>query len=145
MTVTLEELIVDLARDSGRERTSEQNGIDRRIVEHFDLSDIRQRRTYLLCFSEELSDVLVGLRVLDMKGRDNALIGDLLTLKAHADRYGRFSFPVVCRGSWVTLQRRIHYPCLRADESGQCALIELIPGTDFWPADTRFLLVDKPA
>lgn len=144
MTVVLEELIVDLARDADvwREAT-EHDGIDRRIIEHFDLPDVKGRRTYLMCLGEEASDVSVGLAVMAMAGRDNALIGDLLALKAHAARYGLYPFPVVCRGSWVSLHSRIHYPRLKADASGRRALVELVPGTDYWPADTRFLLVDK--
>ncbi|MBI1833337.1 MAG: hypothetical protein HYR90_00780 [Candidatus Andersenbacteria bacterium] len=145
MTVVLEELIVDLARDASvRNEASERNGIDRRIIEHFDLSDIKRRRTYLMCLGEEASDVTVSLAIMSMPGRDNALIGDLLTLKAHVERYGLYPFPVVCHGSWVSLQSRIHYPCLKADEAGSRPLVELVAGTGHWQADTRFLLIDKP-
>lgn len=145
MTVTLEELIIDLSQDArAQDRTSEREGISPRIIELFDLSDIKGRRVYLMCFGEKVSDVTVGLAVLDMPGRDGALIGDLLALRAHAERYGRFPFPVVCRGSWTTVQRRIHYPCLKADTSQSQTPVELAAGTDYWPADTRFLLVDKP-
>lgn len=97
-----------------------------------------------MCFGEEMSDVSVGLAVLDMRGRENALIGDLLALKAHAERYGLFPFPVVARGSWVSLHSQVHYPCLKADASGRRAVVALVPGINHWPADTRFLLVDKP-
>lgn len=146
MTVVLEELIVNPVRDANARREApEHDGIDRRIIEHFDLSDIRGRRTYLMCLGEEASDVTVSLAVLDMPGRANALIGDLLALKAHTERYGLYPFPVVCRGSWVSLNSRIHYPCLKPDTSGRRAVIELVPGTGYWPADTRFLLIDKPA
>lgn len=144
-TVTVEELIIDLSRDAcAQDRPSEREGIGRRIIELFDLSDIKGRRVYLMCFGEKVSDVTVGLTVLDMPDRYGALIGDLLALKVHAERYGRFPFPVVCRGSWTTVRRRIHYPCLKADTSQSRTLVELAAGTDFWPADTRFLLVDKP-
>lgn len=146
MTVVLEELIVDLGRDAGERREATENdGIDRHIIEHFDLSDVKGRRTYLMCFGEQATDVTVGLAVLDMSGRDDALVSDLLALKAHVDRHGHFPFPVVCRGSWVSLHSRIHYPCLKPDTSGRRALIELVPGTGHWPADTRFLLIDKSA
>lgn len=146
MTVVLEELIVDLARDADvRREAAEHDGIDRRIIEHFDLSDIKGRRTYLMCFGEKVTDVTVSLAVLDMPARDNALIGDLLALKAHAERHGPFSFPVVCCGSWISLERRLYYPCLKPDESRRRTLVELVAGTGYWPADTRFLLVDKPA
>jgi len=145
MTITLEELIIDLSRDArAQDRASEREGIDRRIIELFDLSDIKGRRVYLMCFGEKVSDVTVGLAVLDMPGRDGALIGDLLALRTHAERYGRFPFPVICRGSWTTAKQRIHYPCLKADTPQSRTLIELAAGTDYWPADTRFLLVDKP-
>ncbi len=144
MTIVLEELIVDLARDTAtREETPERDGIDRQIIKHLDLSDIRGRRTYLMCLGEEASDVSVGLTVIAMAERDNALIGDLKALKTHIEHFGLYPFPVVCRGSWVSLNSRIHYPCLKPDASGCHALIELIPGTNFWPADTRFLLIDK--
>lgn len=146
MTVILEELIVDLAQDAAtREAVLERDGIDRRIIEHFDLSQVRGRRTYLLCFGEKTTDVSVDLAVMDMTGRESALIGDLLALKAHAERYGLFPFPVVARGSWVSLHSQVHYPCLKADASGQRAVVELVPGINHWPADMRFLLVDKPA
>lgn len=146
MTVVLEELIVDLARDADvRERVTERDGIDRRIIEHLDLSEIRGRRTYLMCFGERVTDVTVSLAVLDMPARDNALIGDLLALKAHAERYGPFPFPVVCCGSWISLERRLYYPCLKSDSSRRRAVVELVPGIGYWPADTRFLLVDKRA
>lgn len=144
MTAVLEEVIVDLSQDrAGVEQRSERNGIDRRIIECFDLSEIPERRVYLLCFGEEVSDVTVGLAVLDMTGRDNALIGDLLALKAHADRYGQFPFLVVCCGSWTSVQQRIYYPCLKPDADRDQTVIELVSGTDYWPADTRFLIVDK--
>lgn len=146
MTVILEELIVDLARDAAtRDEVPERDGIDCRIIEHFDLFDIRRRRTYLLHFGVEVTDVSVDLSVTKMTGRESALIGDLLTLKAHVERYGLYPFPVVARGSWASLNSRVHYPCLKPDASGRCALIELVPGTDYWPADTRFLLIDKLA
>lgn len=146
MTIVLEELLVDLAQDADARRGAlEHDGIDRRIIEHFDLSYIKGRRTYLMCFGEQATDVTVGLAVLDMPGRDDALIGDLLALNDHADRYGQFPCRVVCRGSWVSLHSRVYYPCLKADASGRRGLIELVAGTGYWPADTRFLLVDKLA
>ena len=145
MTVVLEELIVDLARNADTLREApERAGIDRRIIDHFDLSDIKRRRTYLMCLGEEVSDVTVSLAIMNMPGRDNALIGDLLTLKAHVERYGLYPFPVVCHGSWVSLQSRIYYPCLKTDASGHRAIVELVAGTGHWPADTRFLVIDKP-
>lgn len=145
MTIVLEELIVDLARDTNiLEQVSVREGVDRLIIESFDLSDIEGRRSYLICFDEKVTDVTVGLAMLDMTDRDSGLIGDLLALKVHAERYGQFSFPVVCRGSGTTAQGCIHYPCLKADSSRNRARVELVAGIDYWPADTRFLLVDKP-
>lgn len=122
MTLVLEELIVDLGRD------------------------VREgRRTYLLCFGEEVTDVAVDLAVMNMAGRESAPIEDLQDLKAHVERYGLLLFPVVCRGSWTTLQGCIHYPCLTTDASGERAVIEPVAGINYWPANTRFLLVDKSA
>ena len=113
MTVVLEELIVDLAQNGdARGEIPEHDGIDPRIIEHFDLSDIKGRRSYLTCLGEKASDVSVGLAVMAMPGRDNALIGDLFALKTHIERYGLYPFPVVSRGSWGSLPSRIHYPCL---------------------------------
>lgn len=146
MMITLEELIVDLSFDRDPEdRIAEHDRIDHRIKEYFDLSKIKRRRVYLMCFGEMASDVTVGLAVLDMMGRDNALIGDLLALRIHVEHYGRFRFPVICRGSWMTVLQCIHYPCLKAAISQSRPQVELAIGTDYWPADTRFLLVDKLA
>lgn len=144
MTAVLEEVIVDLSQDkTGVEQHSQRNGIGRRITECFDVSEVLGRRVYLLCFGEEVSDVTVSLAVMDMPDRDSALIGDLLALKAHADRFGQFPFPVVCCGSWTSIERRIYYPCLRPDADRNRSVVDLVSGTDYWPADTRFLVVDK--
>jgi hypothetical protein len=144
MTTVLEEVIVDLSRErTEAELCPERNGIDSRIAEYFDVSVIAGRRLYLLCFGKEASDITVGLAVMSMKDRTSALISDLLALKAHANHYGQFPFQIVCRGSWTSIERCVHYPCLKSAGDHDESTIELVPGSGYWPADTRFLMVDK--